>query len=80
MIMGLWKIGPALAAGNTIVLKPAELTPLTALELEKIAIQAELPPGVLNVVAGPGSVCGKRLVGHPEIGRASCRERVCYVV
>jgi betaine-aldehyde dehydrogenase len=64
-----WKVAPALAAGNTIVLKPAELTPLTALELEKIAIQAELPPGVLNVVAGPGSVCGKRLVGHPDVAK-----------
>ena len=64
-----WKVAPALAAGNTIVLKPAELTPLTALELEKIAIQAELPPGVLNVVAGPGSVCGKRLVEHPDVAK-----------
>ena len=55
-----WKVAPALAAGNTIVLKPAELTPLTALELEKIALEAGVPEGVLNVVAGPGSVCGQR--------------------
>jgi betaine-aldehyde dehydrogenase len=62
-------VAPALAAGNTIVLKPAELTPLTALELEKIALAAGLPDGVLNVVAGPGSVCGQRLVEHPDVAK-----------
>jgi acyl-CoA reductase-like NAD-dependent aldehyde dehydrogenase len=64
-----WKVAPALAAGNTIVLKPAELTPLTALELEKIAREAGLAEGVLNVVAGPGSVCGQRLVEHPDVAK-----------
>jgi acyl-CoA reductase-like NAD-dependent aldehyde dehydrogenase len=64
-----WKVAPALAAGNTVVLKPAELTPLTALELEKIALDAGLPEGVLNVVAGPGSVCGNRLVEHPDVAK-----------
>jgi acyl-CoA reductase-like NAD-dependent aldehyde dehydrogenase len=64
-----WKVAPALAAGNTIVLKPAELTPLTALELEKLALDAGLPEGVLNVVAGPGSVCGNRLVEHPDVAK-----------
>jgi acyl-CoA reductase-like NAD-dependent aldehyde dehydrogenase len=64
-----WKVAPALAAGNTIVLKPAELTPLTALELEKIALDAGLPEGVLNVVAGPGSVCGSRLVDHSDVAK-----------
>jgi betaine-aldehyde dehydrogenase len=64
-----WKVAPALAAGNTVVLKPAELTPLTALELEKIALDASLPEGVLNVVAGPGSVCGRRLVEHPDVAK-----------
>jgi betaine-aldehyde dehydrogenase len=64
-----WKIAPALAAGNTVVLKPAELTPLSSLELEKIAVEAGLPEGVLNVVAGPGSVCGQRLVEHPDVAK-----------
>jgi betaine-aldehyde dehydrogenase len=64
-----WKMAPALAAGNCVVLKPAELTPLTALELEEIALEAGLPEGVLNVVAGPGSVCGKRLVEHPDVAK-----------
>ena len=64
-----WKIGPALAAGNTVVLKPAELTPLTALELEQIALDAGLPEGVLNVVVGPGSVVGERLVEHPDVSK-----------
>jgi acyl-CoA reductase-like NAD-dependent aldehyde dehydrogenase len=64
-----WKVAPALAAGNTVVLKPAELTPLTSIELEKIALEAGLPEGVLNVVAGPGSICGRRLVEHPDVAK-----------
>jgi acyl-CoA reductase-like NAD-dependent aldehyde dehydrogenase len=64
-----WKVAPALAAGNTLVLKPAELTPLTALELERIALDAGIPAGVVNVVAGPGSVCGQRLVEHPDVAK-----------
>src|SRR5204862_5644058 len=64
-----WKVAPALAAGNTVVLKPAELTPLTALELERIALAAGLPEGVVNVVAGPGRVAGQRLVEHPDVAK-----------
>jgi acyl-CoA reductase-like NAD-dependent aldehyde dehydrogenase len=64
-----WKVAPALAAGNTVVLKPAALTPLTALELERLALEAGLPEGVVNVVAGPGSVCGARLVEHPDVAK-----------
>jgi acyl-CoA reductase-like NAD-dependent aldehyde dehydrogenase len=66
-----WKVAPALAAGNTIVLKPAELTPLTTLELEKIALEAGLPEGVLNVVVGPGRVVGERLVEHPDVAKVA---------
>src|SRR5579884_2088551 len=66
-----WKIAPALAAGNTVVLKPAELTPLTALELEKLALEAGLPEGVLNVVVGPGRVAGERLVEHPDVAKVA---------
>jgi betaine-aldehyde dehydrogenase len=69
LVIAAWKVAPALAAGNTVVLKPAELTPLTALELERIALGAGLPEGVLNVVAGPGSVCGQRLVEHPDVAK-----------
>jgi acyl-CoA reductase-like NAD-dependent aldehyde dehydrogenase len=66
-----WKMGPALAAGNTVVLKPAELTPLTALEFEKIALEAGIPEGVVNVVAGPGSTAGARLVEHPDVAKVA---------
>ena len=69
LVIASWKVAPALAAGNTVVLKPAELTPLTALELERIALDAGLPEGVLNVVAGRGSVIGKRLVEHPDVAK-----------
>lgn len=66
-----WKVAPALAAGNTVVLKPAELTPLTALELERLAVEAGLPEHVLSVVPGPGSVCGQRLVEHPDVAKVA---------
>ncbi len=69
LVITSWKVAPALAAGNTVVLKPAELTPLSALELERIAIASGLPEGVLNVVAGKGSVAGQRLVEHPDVAK-----------
>ena len=71
LVIASWKVAPALAAGNTLILKPAELTPLTALELERIAVQAGIPEGVVNVVAGPGSVCGQRLVEHPDVAKVA---------
>jgi betaine-aldehyde dehydrogenase len=64
-----WKLAPALAAGNTVVLKPAELTPLTALRFAEIAAAAGLPDGVVNVVVGPGRTCGQRLVEHPDVAK-----------
>ncbi len=64
-----WKLGPALAAGNTVVLKPAELTPLTAIRFEQIAVASGIPEGVVNVVVGPGRTCGQRLVEHPDVAK-----------
>src|SRR5207244_13087964 len=63
------KLSPARAEGNTSVLKPAELTPLTAIELERIARDAGLPEGVLNVVVGPGRIVGERLAEHPDVAK-----------
>ena len=70
IIMG-WKTGPALLAGNTIVLKPASATPLTNLRLAGILDEAGLPPGVLNVITGSGGVVGEAIVKHPEVKKIS---------
>jgi betaine-aldehyde dehydrogenase len=64
-----WKLGPALACGNTVVLKPAELTPLSAVRLGELALDAGIPEGVLNVVTGSGSVVGSRLVEHRDVAK-----------
>jgi acyl-CoA reductase-like NAD-dependent aldehyde dehydrogenase len=64
-----WKLGPALACGNTVVLKPAELTPLSALRLEELIYEAGIPEGVVNVLVGKGSVVGQRLVEHPDVAK-----------
>ena len=64
-----WKLGPALACGNTVVLKPAELTPLSALRLAELALEAGIPEGVINVLVGKGSVVGVRLVEHPDVAK-----------
>ena len=71
MIMVGWKTAPALAAGNTVVLKPAEVTPLTALRIGELALEAGLPPGVFNVLPGPGRVVGEALVRHPGVDKIS---------
>jgi acyl-CoA reductase-like NAD-dependent aldehyde dehydrogenase len=67
LLLAMWKIGPALAAGNTMVVKPDEHTPLTLLEFARIAQECGLPPGVLNVVPGEGPVVGARLASHPDV-------------
>jgi betaine-aldehyde dehydrogenase len=69
LAIAAWKLGPALAAGNTVVLKPAELTPLTALRFEQLVLEAGIAPGVVNVVAGLGPVAGARLVEHPDVAK-----------
>src|SRR5262245_65916794 len=69
LLLASWKVAPALAAGNTVVLKPAEYTPLTALLLAECAKEAGLPDGVLNVVAGPGRLAGQALVEHPDVAK-----------
>ena len=70
LLMLAWKIAPALACGNTVVLKPAETTPLTALLFADVCRQAELPPGVVNIVTGDGST-GAHLVQHPGIDKVA---------
>jgi acyl-CoA reductase-like NAD-dependent aldehyde dehydrogenase len=62
-----WKLGPALACGNTAVLKPAELTPLSALRLAELVLEAGIPDGVVNVLVGKGSIVGQRLIEHPDV-------------
>jgi aldehyde dehydrogenase (NAD+) len=71
LAIAIWKLGPALAAGNTVVLKPAEETPVTALMLADCAEEAGLPTGVLNVVSGYGETAGHRLVVHPDVDKVS---------
>ncbi len=69
MVIATWKLGPALACGNTVVLKPASLTPLSALRLGELGLEAGLPPGVLNVVPGPGAKIGQQMSAHPGIAK-----------
>jgi aldehyde dehydrogenase (NAD+) len=69
LVLAAWKVAPALACGNTVILKPASQTPLTALALGEIAVEVGLPPGVLNVITGPGSTVGRAIVEHPGIDK-----------
>lgn len=69
LLLTAWKVAPALACGNTVVIKPASQTPLTAIALAGIAVEVGLPPGVLNVLTGPGSSVGQAIVEHPGIDK-----------
>ncbi len=69
--MAVWKLGPALAAGNTVVLKPSELTPATAMELARMTVEAGFPPGVVNILPGFGSEAGEALVKHTLVDKVS---------
>jgi aldehyde dehydrogenase (NAD+) len=69
LLLTAWKVAPALACGNTVIIKPASQTPLTAIALAEVAAEVGLPPGVLNVVTGPGSRVGQMLVEHPGIDK-----------
>ena len=71
MLMASWKLGPALAAGNTCILKPASWTPLTAIRLGELALEAGFPAGVVNVVTGPGGTAGAAIAGHPGVGKVA---------
>ena len=71
LMIGMWKIAPALACGCTVVVKPAELTPLSMLRVAELFLEAGLPPGVLNVVCGKGSVVGEALVQHPGVDKVT---------
>lgn len=69
LMIGIWKIAPALACGCTLIVKPAELTPMTAIRIGELALEAGIPPGVLNIVTGKGSVVGDAMVAHPQIDK-----------
>jgi aldehyde dehydrogenase (NAD+) len=71
LMIGMWKLAPALACGCTVVMKPAELTSLSALRIAELALEAGLPPGVFNVVTGPGRVVGDALVNHPDVDKVT---------
>jgi betaine-aldehyde dehydrogenase len=71
LLMASWKVAPALAAGNTAILKPASYSPLTALRFAELALEAGIPPGVLNVITGPGGSAGAAIAAHPGIGKVA---------
>jgi betaine-aldehyde dehydrogenase len=71
LLMASWKVAPALAAGNAAILKPASYSPLTALRIGELALEAGIPPGILNVITGPGGSAGAAIAAHPGIGKVA---------
>lgn len=71
LMIGMWKLAPALACGCTVVMKPAELTSLSALRIGELALEAGIPPGVFNIVTGPGRIVGDALVNHPDVDKVT---------
>jgi aldehyde dehydrogenase (NAD+) len=71
LMIGMWKLAPALACGCTVIMKPAELTSLSALRIGELALEAGIPPGVFNIVTGPGRVVGDALVNHPDVDKVT---------
>src|SRR5471032_2721827 len=71
LLLAMWKVAPALATGNTVILKPASQTPLTALAFGQLATEVGFPPGVVNVITGSGSTAGQALVEHPGIDKVA---------
>jgi acyl-CoA reductase-like NAD-dependent aldehyde dehydrogenase len=71
MNMASWKLGPALAAGNACILKPASYAPLSSIRLAELALEAGFPPGIVNVVTGPGGTAGAALAGHTDVGKVA---------
>jgi aldehyde dehydrogenase (NAD+) len=71
LMIGMWKLAPALACGCTVIMKPAELTSLSALRIGELALEAGLPPGVFNIVTGPGRTVGEALVNHPDVDKVT---------
>jgi betaine-aldehyde dehydrogenase len=71
ILMASWKVAPALAAGNTAILKPASYSPMTAIRLGELALEAGIPPGVLNIVTGPGGTAGASIAAHPGVGKVA---------
>ena len=76
LMIGIWKIAPALACGCTLIVKPAELTPMTAIRIGELALEAGIPPGVLNIVTGKGSVVGDAMVAHPHVVHKKIHDEV----